>query len=79
MVLGDKSISEFKKNKPDKYVIKLFLSCEAESGYVLKVKVYTWKACQDNSVTCVSKTFTELFRKEVRSPYIRIDFIVCQK
>lgn len=38
------------KNKPDKYGIKLFIACEATSGYALNIEVYTGKGAQSNSI-----------------------------
>ena len=38
------------KNKPDKYGIKMFTLCDARTGYVLRIEVYTGKSTQDNSI-----------------------------
>ncbi|XP_046385713.1 piggyBac transposable element-derived protein 4-like [Ischnura elegans] len=40
----------YMKNKPEKYGIKLFIVCDAASGYVLKMEVYCGKGNADNSI-----------------------------
>lgn len=40
----------YMKNKPEKYGMKLYIICDAESGYALNIELYTGKGDIDNSI-----------------------------
>lgn len=40
----------YMKNKPEKYGIKLFIVCDASSGYILKMEVYSGKGTEDMGI-----------------------------
>lgn len=69
----------YMKGKPEKYGIKLFVVCDACTGYVLRMEVYAGKGAQDSGVMSVldrllsdyyDKGFTVFMDRYYSSPVI---------